>query len=1071
LFEERDIRLPIFISGTLVDLSGRTLSGQTGEAFYTSVRHVKPFAVGLNCALGAAEMKPFLARLSAACECRVLAYPNAGLPNEMGEYDQPPDEFAAAVKTFADDRLVNMVGGCCGTDPTYIAALAGQMDEMKVRPRPTRKTVTASKIADRQFMLVSGLEMLRITPELNFVNVGERCNIAGSIRFKKLIKENKFGKAVEVARVQVENGAQVLDINVDDGLVDGVKAMRKFVRLVASEPDIARIPLMIDSSKFDIVRTGLQCFQGKCIVNSISLKVGEEEFINQAREVLRYGAAVVVMAFDEKGQAASKDDKVRICERAYNLLTGDLIGFPPEDIIFDPNILTIATGMAEHNSYGVDFIEATREIKKRCPGVHISGGLSNLSFSFRGVNELREAMHSVFLFHAIKAGMDFGIVNAGALPVYDDIEEDLRVLCEAAVLNTEPDTIVEKLLAKAEEIKSRKKVGGGKAKEELEWRKEPVKSRLAHSLVKGIDKFIVEDVEEARLAMPAPLMVIEGPLMDGMNVVGDLFGAGKMFLPQVIRSARVMKKAVGYLLPFLEAAEAAAEGKDGTDEKMEADTVIDRGAGVMVIATVKGDVHDIGKNIVGVVLGCNRFKVFDLGVMCDAQKILDKAKAVKADMIGLSGLITPSLDEMVMVASEMEKQGFHCPLLIGGATTSKKHTAIKICPKYSGFSMRVLDASRAVSVCSALMSSSVEERDDFIDEVEEEYDEIRTEYYAAIEEKDIVSLEYARKNPATVDWKKFTAVKPKFFGRRVFKKIDLSELEPFIDWNPFFQVYGLRGKYPNRNFPKLFKDETVGKEAKRLFDEAQEMLTNMRSTIEARAVIGFWPANSVGDDIELYADDTRTEVVGVLHGLRQQHKLSDDYEFACLSDYIAPKGTGVADYIGTFAVSSGFGLEEQCTKFKADLDDYNSILLQAIGDRLSEALAEKMHFDVRRDYWGYEAGDDDTGVVADAIDLHKLKYVGIRPAPAYPMQPDTTEHDELWKLMNVEAEVGIKLTDSYAMMPAASVSGLYIAHPQSRYFQVGDIDEDQVEDYARRKGMTKETVERWLGNNLTYHRD
>ncbi|ETO29960.1 hypothetical protein RFI_07160 [Reticulomyxa filosa] len=1042
------------------------LSGQTTEAFYASIRHVRPFAVGLNCALGANDMKPFLERLAAISECAVSAYPNAGLPNEMGEYDQPPPEFAAEVSTFAADRLVNFVGGCCGTTSEYIETLVKVISQYKPRPLHNKQ------------MILSGLEMFRLTPEIPFVNVGERCNIAGSARFSKLVKENNFTEAVDVARKQVESGAQIIDINMDDGLVDGVKAMKKFVQLLASEPDIAKVPMMIDSSKFEIIQAGLQCFQGKCLVNSISLKGGEQEFIKQAKEIMRYGAGVVIMAFDEQGQAASRDEKVRICQRAYKILTSNEVQFPPEDIIFDPNILTICTGIAEHNHYGVDFIEAAEIIVKSCPYAHISGGLSNLSFAFRGVDELRDAMHSVFLYHAISKGMDFGIVNAGSLPVYDDIEKDLRDMCEDAVLCKDSDNIVERLLQKCEEIKAKRK-GGQKNLEEEAWRKESAEKRLGHALVKGIDKYIDEDVEEARVKYPSPLSVIEGPLMDGMNIVGDMFGSGKMFLPQVIKSARVMKKAVKYLLPFLEEEKKKAMAKSGISAMEE---ITERSSGKIVLATVKGDVHDIGKNIVGVVLGCNNFKerenkknllvktykdvktldgVYDLGVMCPCEKILEEARKVKADMIGLSGLITPSLDEMVYVAKQMDKLQFKVPLLIGGATTSKKHTAIKICPNYKGFCMRVLDASRAVTVCQTLMNS--EERNDFIDETEEEYEEIRSEHHKQAQEREMISLEEARKHGYKMDWLHYKPVRPKFLGHKVFLNYDIRSLIPFIDWNPFFQVYGLRGQYPNRNYPKLFNDATVGEAAKKLFEEAMQMLDKEfcgeKSIVEARGVIGFYPANSVGDDIAIYTnDDSRTEVLCYLRGLRQQHKKADQSEFMCLSDFIAPRETGVKDYIGIFAVSAGFGVSKLCDEFQANTDDYNSILAKAIADRLSEALAEKMHFDVRREYWGYEQSHE---VVSDASDLHKLKYDGIRPAPGYPSQPDPTEQRTMFDLMKVEKETGIKLTENWAIDPAASVSGLYIANPNSKYFQLGEICKDQVLDYAKRKTMSVEDVERW----------
>ena len=1085
VFEERNMRLPVFISGTIVDQSGRTLSGQTTEAFYASIRHIKPFAVGLNCALGAKDMVRFLKRLSNVSECFVLAYPNAGLPNEMGEYDQPPKEFADEVSLFAKEKLINLVGGCCGTSTPYIKQLSLLMSSFN--PRKIKQ--------QKRFMRLSGLEILNITKDLGFINVGERCNIAGSARFRRLIKENDFTEAVAVALKQVENGAQIIDINMDDGLVDGIKAMKKFIQLISAEPDIAKIPFMIDSSKFEIIKTGLQCFQGKCLVNSISLKVGEKLFIKHAKEILKYGAGVVVMAFDEQGQAATMIDKIRICRRAFNILCNPSYGvnFPPEDIIFDPNILTICTGIAEHNQYGIDFIRATKKIRKLCPYSHISGGLSNLSFAFRGVNKLRGAMHSVFLYYAIKDGMDFGIVDAGRIPLFDDIENDLREMCIDAILNRDPDNIVERLLEKCELIKSEKESGGNNKKKIDEWRTKSVEDRLSHALVKGIDKYINEDTEEARIKKdkyPFTLNIIEGPLMDGMNIVGDRFGAGKMFLPQVIKSARVMKKAVKYLLPFLE--KEKEENTDDTSQSQEDSRP------TVVLATVKGDVHDIGKNIVGVVLGCNNFKVIDLGVMCECNIILETAIKENADIIGLSGLITPSLDEMVFVAKEMEKREelHHIPLLIGGATTSKKHAAVKICPSYpSGFCMRVLDASRAVTVCQALINDDKEQKEEFIDEIEEEYEEIRDEYFGNQEDKIFIDFNKSQQQKYIInDFKsdenllKYVAPIPKIGcgikNIKYFKSYPLKELIPFIDWNPFFQVFQLRGTYPNRNYPKLFNDPNVGQTAKETFDDAQKMLNEWiknKNIIQARGCIGFFKCNSNNDDdIELYDDNNN--IIGKLHGLRQQQIFNTDDEqiFHCLSDFIAPKNKlNIYDYIGLFAVSAGFGITELVKDYKLNkTDDYSALLAQALADRLGEAFAEKLHFDVRREYWGYEeANNNKVEITMSATDLHKIKYRGIRPAPGYPSQPDPTEQEIIWKLLDIEKNINIKLTEHFAMDPAASVSGLYIHHKDSKYFQLGKITKEQVISYHQRKREIPfgdkdiKNTEKWLKAYLSYDPD
>eukprot|EP00485_Elphidium_margaritaceum_P001558 CAMPEP_0202687622 /NCGR_PEP_ID=MMETSP1385-20130828/3278_1 /ASSEMBLY_ACC=CAM_ASM_000861 /TAXON_ID=933848 /ORGANISM="Elphidium margaritaceum" /LENGTH=1417 /DNA_ID=CAMNT_0049342449 /DNA_START=17 /DNA_END=4270 /DNA_ORIENTATION=+ len=1086
VFEARKVRLPVFISGTIVDQSGRTLSGQTTEAFYAAIRHVRPFAVGLNCALGAKDMFKFLQRLSVTAECYILAYPNAGLPNEMGEYDQPPVEFAQEVSIFAEHSLINLVGGCCGTSTNYIAELSKIMASYAPRPLPRYQR------DKHRVMKLCGLEPLNVTKSLGFVNVGERCNIAGSARFRKLIKDNDFTSAVAVALKQVESGAQVLDINVDDGLVDGVKAMQKFVQLISAEPEIARIPFMIDSSKFEIIKVGLQCFQGKSLVNSISLKVGETEFKRHAKEILKYGAGVVVMAFDEQGQAATKAEKIRICQRAYDILCHPRHGvnFPPEDIIFDPNILTICTGIAEHNQYGLDFIRATKQIRALCPYAHISGGLSNLSFAFRGVNKLRGAMHSVFLYYAITNGMDFGIVDAGGIPLFDDLESDLREMCVDAILNRDTDNIVERLLSKCEAIKAEGK-GESVAKKLDEWRTLPVAKRLAHALIKGIDKYIDEDVEEARAQKenyPLVLNVIEGPLMDGMNIVGDRFGAGKMFLPQVIKSARVMKKAVKYLLPFLEADKAAAREAGGGGDEAE-----EKRNKTVVLATVKGDVHDIGKNIVGVVLGCNNFRVVDLGVMCECATILDAAIKERADIVGLSGLITPSLDEMVFVAQEMEKrEEFHkIPLLIGGATTSKKHAAVKICPAFpSGFCMRVLDASRAVTVCQALVAEDQAQKDEFVDEVEEEYEEIHDEYFSN-EKMDKVYVDYAtaKKQKYVIDefaseaaLALYRAPVPNIGSGRanvkVFKSYPLKELIPFVDWNPFFQVFQLRGTYPNRNYPKLFKDPNVGQTAKETFDDAQKMLNEWMKdkTVEARGVVGFFKCNSnEEDDIEIYDDDDSH--IATLHGLRQQQQQQTPsvelQKFMCLSDFVAPKNAHkVRDYIGLFVVSAGFGITELCADLKENkTDDYSALLAQALADRLGEAFAEKMHFDARREFWGYEPMENEA---LSATDLHKIKYQGIRPAPGYPSQPDPTEQAIIWNLLNVDDNIGVSLTEHFAMSPAASVSGLYIHHNDAQYFQLNEIERDQVVSYHKRKRVNDQDVnntQKWLKSYLAYNPD
>lgn len=1047
-------KVPIFISGTITDRSGRTLSGQTAEAFAISVEHSDPMCIGLNCALGAADMRPHIADIAAHSEAYVICYPNAGLPNAMGGYDETPAETAGFVREFATAGLVNIVGGCCGTTPDHIRAIAEGVAD--VAPRDPG--------ADKHHLqtLMSGLEKFQMDPNVaSFVNIGERCNVAGSRKFLRLIKTGKFDEALAIAKEQVDNGAQIIDLNFDEGMLDGPAAMEKFCCLIASEPDISRVPLCIDSSNFAVVEAGLKCSQGKCVVNSISLKNGEEDFIEKARTVKRYGASVVVMAFDEVGQAAGEDDKVRICKRSYDLMVGPKVGFNPNDIIFDPNILTIATGLDEHRNYGKDFIYALTRIKKECPGCRISGGVSNLSFAFRGMNTVREAMHSVFLFHAIKAGMDMGIVNAGAMPVYSDIPDDLRELCESLVWNTDADG-TDKLLEYAQKM-------GPDAKKIVvsdEWRSLSVQERLKKSLIDGNDKFVVEDTAEAKMnteLYPKPLNVIEGPLMAGMSVVGDLFGAGKMFLPQVIKSARVMKKAVAYLIPFMEAEREAALAAAGLDPTAADDS--DMYNGTVVMATVKGDVHDIGKNIVGVVLGCNNYKVVDIGVMCSVAKILAAAKEHKADIIGLSGLITPSLDEMITVAKEMERVGLDIPLLIGGATTSKMHTAVKIEPKYKNPVIHVLDASKAVTVVSSLLDEN--QKEGYCDDITEEYEEIREEYLDSLADRKYKTITVAREKKMRIDFKTQPGPKPNLVGTKVFTNMDISKLADYIDWKPFFEVWQLRGRYPNRAYPKIFDDETVGVEAKKVFDDAQDMLRKIidGKLLVAKGIVGIYPANTVDDDdIAVYTDETRATEAGRLFGLRQQaEKLDPTDPYICISDMIAPKETDIPDYIGMFAVSCGFGTDKMCADFEKDHDDYSVIMAKAIADRLAEAYAELIHEEVRKEYWGYAAEE-----TLDAKAMHQLKYQGIRPAPGYPSQPDHTEKKFMWKHMDVEAKTGIQLTDSLAMFPAASVSGLLFAHPKSEYFAVGKITADQVESYAARKSVDKATSERWLGPILGY---
>jgi 5-methyltetrahydrofolate--homocysteine methyltransferase len=1035
--EESGKHLPIMISGTITDASGRTLSGQTVEAFWNSIRHANLLSVGLNCALGAREMRPHLEELSDKADVFISAYPNAGLPNEFGQYDETAHETAHQVDEFMKAGLVNIVGGCCGTTPEHIKCIAEKAAKYPPRKRPEIEP----------YMRLSGLEAVTITPESVFVNIGERTNITGSPKFSKLILAENYEEALSVARQQVEGGAQVIDINMDEGMIDSEAVMVKFLNLVASEPDISKLPIMVDSSKWTVIEAGLKCLQGKGIVNSISLKEGEEKFKEYARKILSYGAATVVMAFDETGQADSLERRIEICQRSYNILVNE-VGFPPQDIIFDPNILTVATGLEEHNNYAVDFIEATRWIKQNLPYAKVSGGVSNISFSFRGNNTVREAMHSAFLYHAIKAGLDMGIVNAGMLEVYQEIPKDLLELVEDVLLNRRPDA-TERLVEFADNIKTKGKV----IVRDEEWRKEPVEQRLSHALVKGIIEYLDEDVEEARQKYARPLEVIEGPLMDGMNIVGDLFGSGKMFLPQVVKSARVMKKAVAYLLPFieLEKQRVLLSGEDTAADSR-------ANAGKILMATVKGDVHDIGKNIVGVVLACNNFEVIDLGVMVPAQRIIEEAKKQQVDIIGLSGLITPSLDEMVHFAKEMEREGFTIPLIVGGATTSRIHAAVKIAPNYSGPAIHVLDASRSVTVCSNLMSETG--RDEYIKGIKDEYEKAREAHLNKKSDKRFVSLDDARSFKFNINLNGMMPPKPTLLGTKVFEAYPLDELVPYIDWTPFFHTWELRGSYP-----KIFADKFVGDEAKKLYDDAQVLLKRIvdEKLLQANAVIGFWPANSVGDDIEIYTDESRTQVLDTIYTLRQQAEKPKGEPYYALSDFIAPKDSGIKDYWGGFAVTTGIGCDELVAEFEKDHDDYNSIMAKALADRLAEAFAEKMHELVRKDYWGYAKTEQ-----LDTVELIKEEYQGIRPAPGYPACPDHTEKITLFELLKAEDNAHMHLTESLAMTPAASVSGFYFAHPQSRYFGLGKISKDQVEDYAKRKNMSVETVERWLGPNINY---
>ncbi|WP_342360744.1 methionine synthase [Terrarubrum flagellatum] len=1033
LFAARGERVPVMISGTITDLSGRTLSGQTPTAFWHSLRHAKPFSIGLNCALGAKEMRAHIAEIARAADTLVCAYPNAGLPNEFGLYDERPEATASMLAEFAEAGLVNIVGGCCGTTPAHIKAIAEAVKGKK--PREIPEHVPQLKL--------SGLEPFTLTPDIRFVNVGERTNVTGSAKFRKLITNGDYAAALDVARDQVANGAQIIDINMDEGLLDSEKAMVEFLNLVASEPDIARVPVMVDSSKFHIIESCLKCVQGKPVVNSISMKEGEEAFIHHAEICRRHGAAVVVMAFDEKGQADSYERKVEICSRAYDVLVNK-VGYPPEDIIFDPNIFAVATGIEEHNGYGVAFIEATREIRRRMPLVHISGGVSNLSFSFRGNEPVREAMHSVFLYHCIQAGMDMGIVNAGQLAVYDEIDPELRELCEDVILNRREDG-TERLLEAAPRFK-----GDGAAAvkgQDLAWREWPVEKRIEHALVAGVTEFIVQDTEEARAKSERPLHVIEGPLMAGMNVVGDLFGSGKMFLPQVVKSARVMKQAVAYLEPFME-------------KEREETGVADRpAAGKIVMATVKGDVHDIGKNIVGVVLQCNNYEVIDLGVMVPAAKILETAKREKADIIGLSGLITPSLDEMVNVASEMERDGFDIPLLIGGATTSRVHTAVKIHPAYErGQAIYVTDASRAVGVVSSLLSN--DNKGSYIDGVRAEYAKTADAHAKAELDKQRLPIEKARANALKLDWSAYQPPKPSFTGMRVFSSYDVGELIPYIDWTPFFWTWELKGR-----FPAILEDKVYGEEARRLYEDAREMLDQIvvERWFTPKAVIGFWPANSEGDDINLFTGESRSEKLAAFHGLRQQLIKRDGRANTCISDFVAPVSSGKADYLGAFVVTSGLSEERVAKRFEKANDDYRSIMVKALADRIAEAFAERMHERVRKEFWGYAADEN-----LSSDDLITEKYRGIRPAAGYPAQPDHTEKATLFRLLNAERRIGVALTENFAMWPGASVSGLYFSHPESHYFGVAKVERDQVADYALRKGMSLSEAERWLAPILNY---
>ncbi|RDH81501.1 MAG: methionine synthase [endosymbiont of Galathealinum brachiosum] len=1028
-FDDHNTEIPVMISGTITDASGRTLSGQTAQAFWNSMRHVNPISFGFNCALGADELRQYVAEMSGIVSCNINAHPNAGLPNEFGEYDESPEDMAAQIGEWASSGYLNIIGGCCGTTPSHIKAIAEAVSKYPPRKIPDVKVECR----------LSGLEPLSITPESLFVNVGERTNVTGSARFKRLILEEDYETALDVAREQVENGAQVIDINMDEGMLDGEKAMVTFLNLIASEPDISRVPVMIDSSKWHIIEAGLKCIQGKGIVNSISMKEGEDKFIEQAKLIRKYGAAAIVMAFDETGQADTRDRKIEICTRAYKLLT-EVVGFPAEDIIFDPNIFAVATGIEEHNNYGLDFIEATDVIKKALPHAMVSGGVSNVSFSFRGNNPVREAIHAVFLYHAIKAGMDMGIVNAGQLAVYDDLPEELREHVEDVVLNRREDS-TERLLDIAD--KYRGDGSTGKKEENLEWREYEVSKRIEYALIKGIDAYVVEDTEEARLSFDRPIQVIEGPLMDGMNVVGDLFGDGKMFLPQVVKSARVMKKAVAHLIPFIEAE------KDGDVQSN----------GKILMATVKGDVHDIGKNIVGVVLQCNNFEVVDMGVMVPANKIIETAKEENVDIIGLSGLITPSLDEMVYIAKELQRLNLDIPVMVGGATTSKAHTAVKIEQNYEGPTVWVKDASRAVGVAQSLISTDLKEG--FLKDLAADYEQVRVNHAGRRKKTNWAKIEDARANKTKIDWDTSDIGSPAFTGVKVFDDYSLEEIREYIDWTPFFFAWELKGRYP-----KILTDKEKGEEATKLFNDAKNMLDKIISEkwLQAKAVVGIFPANSIdGDDVEIYTDDSRSDVSTTLNFLRQQTQQPPGRPNYCLSDFIAPKATKLNDHIGAFAVTTGIGIEEHVKRFEEDHDDYQAIMLKVLADRLAEAFAELMHKRVRTEYWAYAKDEslDNAALIAE-------EYKGIRPAPGYPACPDHTEKAKLWELISADKNAGITITEHFAMLPAASVSGWYFSNPESKYYAVAKINRDQVEDYAKRKGMTLAEAERWLSPNLGY---
>lgn len=1038
LFEEKNCKIPVMVSGTITDASGRTLSGQTTEAFWYSVSHMDLLSIGLNCALGADMMRNYISELSRLANIPVSVHPNAGLPNEFGQYDESPEHTAEVLGEYAAEGLVNIVGGCCGTTPDHILAIADEVAKYKPREIPPATSD----------LHLSGLEPLTVKPDSMFVNIGERTNVTGSRKFARLIKEENYDEALTVAMNQVEGGAQIIDVNMDEGMLDSEAAMTKFLYLIASEPDIARLPIMIDSSKWSVIEAGLKCTQGKSIVNSISLKEGEEAFIERGRLIKKYGAATVVMAFDEDGQADSFERRIEICKRSFDILVNK-VHFKPEDIIFDPNILTVATGIEEHNNYAVDFIEATKWIKANLPGAKVSGGVSNISFSFRGNNVVREAMHSAFLYHAIKAGLDMGIVNAGMIEVYEEIPKDLLECVEDVLLNRRDDA-TERLVDLAEKFKGE----GKKVEKDDEWRKWPVEKRLSHALMKGMIDYIEEDTEEARQKFPQPLQVIEGPLMDGMNIVGDLFGEGKMFLPQVVKSARVMKKAVAYLIPFIEQAQI-----DSGEEKS-------RSAGKILLATVKGDVHDIGKNIVGVVLACNNFEIIDLGVMVPLETILDTAHKENVDIIGLSGLITPSLDEMVYVAKEMERRKMDIPLLIGGATTSRIHTCVKIDPQYSGPVIHVIDASKSVPVASKLTSKDQNIKRGLMNQIAEEYSKLREDYENKRGTKKYIALEEARSKKAVVNWESYEASKPAFIGKKVIKDIDLNELVPYIDWTPFFISWELTGKYPD-----ILRDEVVGETASKLHQDALQLLDKIinEKMLEARAVFGIFKANAINDDdIEVYSNNQQTgtpngSILTTLNFLRQQSKKAASRPNYALSDFVAPKDTGKEDYLGAFVVSCGFGADVLAKKFEADLDDYNSIMVKALADRLAEAFAEYLHQKVRKEYWGYARTEE-----LNNEELIKERYTGIRPAPGYPACPDHLEKRKLFDIMDVEKEIGVTLTESYAMHPAASVSGWYFANKASRYFGLGKIQKDQVHDYAKRKQMSVQEIEKWLAPNLAY---